>query len=152
MAAPPVPDVLVWTLAPEGGVGPAFFPVVAERASFPVFVLKGWIRASGELAGFTSMGWDLYLASDSGQRLGAAPLPPGHAFSSADGPVVNVWVEPKPGVVAGEPLGPDSWAGGVLGAGLAWTGSSHVQLPPPPTPLYLSISPSACAWCRCRCS
>ena len=85
--------------------------------------------------------WLLCLANPlTGQRAGD-PLPLGYNFSDADAAaatgsdgVLNVWVEPKPGVVAGEPLGPDSWASGVLGAGLAWTGSSHVQSPPPPHP------------------
>ncbi len=84
---------------------------------FIAVLLMGWIRSSKELQGFTSIGWDLYLANAAGQKEGG-PLPFNYPFTPAAGSIVNVWVEPKPGVAAGEPWGPGSWAGGGLGAGL----------------------------------
>ena len=94
------------------------FSVPASQAAVEAAELKGSIRSSGELSGFTSSSWNIFLASVAGVQQGGA-LPFNHRFTAADGFIVNVWVEPKPGVVAGEPWGPDSWASGVLGAGLA---------------------------------
>ena len=118
MAAAPF-DVLVWTKGPAGSAELAVFPVAAERAAFTAIVLKGWIERSrsGEKAGFTAIDWDLYLASETGQK-GEGPLAPGRHFTPAAGSIVHVRVEPKPGAAAGEPWGPGSWAGGGLGAGL----------------------------------
>jgi hypothetical protein len=80
------------------------FPVPVPRLPIDAVELKGLIRSSGELTGFTSAGWDLYLADALGAKEGAA-LRFDHRFNPAAGSIVNVWVEPKPGA-AGELWGP----------------------------------------------
>jgi hypothetical protein len=98
-------DAIIW--GPHGR-----FSVPVDRASIKAVVLKGRIAASssGVRLGYAAIDLDIFQVTAGGAK--GAKLDDDFLIIPTDGEV-NTWAEPKPGIAAGEPLGPGQlgWLG-----------------------------------------